>query len=422
MGMHVVGAANLDFMEQNFGSAVARWYFEYHWDDPGRVDAAMGGALAEDADVTILHFIEVDQAGHSGDPKAYARAVAAISARLEILLRRVNLATDAVIVTSDHGHARPAGGHGGPEPDVARVPLLMVGRGIRRGVALEKARSLAVVGPTISALLGIHWPQDMESPPLWEALDPSVLGEDYLAARRSDWIDYRAAYERRWLAGVFADWTSTSWSGELVGNDVSEAATVADDASLDALMVARARSLAEIDRDRRVGRTPTIALVLVPIMVLFLVGVLRGYRSVPILAVPLFGVGVLGTLALLGVPPSFTAVVTHGGFALQLALSGMAGLAVYTPVVLLLTRDLPDGYRWRAFRFHFTAAALVYASIAPLVWGVLGYGVKAPLPSALWLFSPLVAGILGSGFLTAAGLVWLAAIFLPYARPADPIV
>ncbi len=418
-GLHVVGGADLDWMEQNFEGSFARWYFEYHWDQPDRVDAAMAGALAEDADLVVLHFVEIDRAGHraGGGSDDYRLAETQLRARLAKLLATVDLAKDTVLITSDHGHLAGVGGHGGGEPDVTTVPLVMAGRGVRPSGDLSA--TLSNVAPTISVLLGLQWPHDMEAEPLWSVMDPDVLGQDYLDARKRGWNTHRVAYERAWLAKAYADWTSENWRGAIVGNDVSNAATVPDDAPLPALLDARDRTLLEIERDRRVGRTPLVALVFVPLIVLYLTGMLRGYRFAPILALPLFGVGALGAFAAFGMAPSLSAIATYEGFALRLAAAGVLGIALWTAAALFLLRSVPRVTRWRALRFHATTAALCYAGIAPATWGLLGFSVKAPLPSDFLLFFPIVAGALGGGFTFAAGALWIAAVVRPTARPFD---
>ena len=417
-GMHVVGGANLDWMEQNFEGSFARWYYEYDWAEPDKVDAAMAGALAEEADLVVLHFVEIDRAGHKhgGDTAPYRDAETSLARRLTALLASVDLSRDTVIFTSDHGHFPALGGHGGGEPPVTSVPLVLAGVGTRGSI---DAPSIASVAPTIAVLLGIRWPNDMEGEPLWTALDADVLGAPYLDARAAGWRAHRVAYERAWLNKVYADWTSTNWRGEVVGNDVSNAALVTADAGLPQLMTARANTLTEIERDRRVGRTPVVALVFVPLIVLCLTGVLRGYRIAPLAAAPLFGIAAFGVLFAFGMPASFTAIATYDGFALRLGLAGAAGIVAWLAGAIALTAKVPQPLRARAIRFHATVAALCYAGIAPATWGLLGFSIKAPLPGDFLLFFPLVAGALGGGFVFAASTLWIAAIIRPTARPFD---
>src|SRR3569623_2241427 len=72
-----------------------------------------------------------------------------------------------LIVTADHGHVAP-GGHGGPEREVAHVPLILVGKGVRPG-AHAHARTIDFA-ETVSALLGVASPGHAEGRALTELL------------------------------------------------------------------------------------------------------------------------------------------------------------------------------------------------------------------------------------------------------------
>lgn len=110
-----------------------------------------------------------DEAGHGWGATSpeYARAVAEVDAALREVTARVDLEHDTLVVTADHGHVA-VGGHGGPEPDVMRVPLVMAGRGVRAGVSGTCAQT--DVAPTVSVLLGLPLPAGSQGAPLLDAL------------------------------------------------------------------------------------------------------------------------------------------------------------------------------------------------------------------------------------------------------------
>src|ERR1700712_4499421 len=81
---------------------------------------------------------------------------------------KLDLTRVTVIVTADHGHVSP-GGHGGSEREVAHVPLILVGKGIRVG-AHAHARSIDFA-ETVSALLGVSSPGHAEGRALSELLE-----------------------------------------------------------------------------------------------------------------------------------------------------------------------------------------------------------------------------------------------------------
>src|SRR5206468_1177339 len=71
-------------------------------------------------------------------------------------LGRVDLAQDAIIITADHGHTN-RGGHGGVEPEVMSVPLIVAGAGVKPGASADDAH-LVDIAPTVAALLGLPAP------------------------------------------------------------------------------------------------------------------------------------------------------------------------------------------------------------------------------------------------------------------------
>ncbi|HEY8432292.1 MAG TPA: hypothetical protein VIL20_28160, partial [Sandaracinaceae bacterium] len=82
----------------------------------------------------------------------------------------------AVCVLSDHGH-RAAGGHGGPEPEVARAPLLARAPGL---VPRELAARVEPVrlAATFAAWLGVPAPRAAIGAPARELLPPGTSIED----------------------------------------------------------------------------------------------------------------------------------------------------------------------------------------------------------------------------------------------------
>jgi Type I phosphodiesterase / nucleotide pyrophosphatase/Metalloenzyme superfamily len=101
----------------------------------------------------------VDAAGHAhgAEGHEYSEATRQVDRELAAALADVDLDLDTVIITADHGHTR-AGGHGGTEPDVLEVPLIMAGAGIRPGALLPEVE-LVDIAPTAAALLGVPAPR-----------------------------------------------------------------------------------------------------------------------------------------------------------------------------------------------------------------------------------------------------------------------
>ncbi len=125
---------------------------------PGGFSEAGAALAAGRADLVVLLVGAADAAGHEhgGDSEEYRHAALDVDRALARVLGGVDLEQDAVVVVADHGHTG-SGGHGGLEPEVTSVPLVLAGAGIARGGTVEDAR-LIDVAPTVAALLGIPAP------------------------------------------------------------------------------------------------------------------------------------------------------------------------------------------------------------------------------------------------------------------------
>jgi hypothetical protein len=129
----------------------------------------IGELAASDAALVAVLVLDVDRAGHAaGVGAGYRAAAAAVDRTLRAALSGVDLARDAVIVTADHGHVA-RGGHGGPEREVSRVPLVLAGAGVAPG-AIARDPQLIDVAPTVAALLGVPAPGHAEGRALVELL------------------------------------------------------------------------------------------------------------------------------------------------------------------------------------------------------------------------------------------------------------
>jgi hypothetical protein len=133
------------------------------------VAAAAAGLLQTPARLVVVHFPGPDVAAHSfgAASPTYADAVRKVDAHLAALARAAG-PQDVLIVTADHGHLA-RGGHGGWEPEVKRVPVVLAGRAIRPGGRGPDVRQ-EDIAPTVAVLLGIPVPAHSMGRPLVEAL------------------------------------------------------------------------------------------------------------------------------------------------------------------------------------------------------------------------------------------------------------
>ena len=198
-------ALDIDAMEEPLSDAAVRApdaNYLSPFDDaryapwPGGFSEA-GAAIAQgDADLVVMLVGAVDAAGHAhGGASDDYRAAAELSDHaLARALGHVDLAQDAIVVTADHGHTG-RGGHGGVEPEVLDVPLILAGAGVKAGAQVDDAH-LIDIAPTVAALLGMPAPGHGLGRTLTEvlALDPPAL------AARTAADDVRLAANRSTLA------------------------------------------------------------------------------------------------------------------------------------------------------------------------------------------------------------------------------
>jgi len=126
-----------------------------------------------DTGLVLIHFGGTDALAHNfgGISTEYINQVQTVDRYIGRIVGRLDWEKDTLIITADHGHI-DAGGHGGWEESVLNVPLVMVGKGIRRGV--YTARLQADIAPTVAALLGLPYPTHSQGAPLLEVLEASA--------------------------------------------------------------------------------------------------------------------------------------------------------------------------------------------------------------------------------------------------------
>jgi hypothetical protein len=143
------------------------------------------------AELVFAHIGYVDAAGHAygGASPEYRSAVARADAAIGRIAAALDPAHEALIVTSDHGHL-DQGGHGGPEAEVLRIPIVIWGAGVARDRRIAAARARDV-GPTIASLLGLG--------PLSHATGRSLVRGDAAAARQRAAVEEVVRASRRRL-------------------------------------------------------------------------------------------------------------------------------------------------------------------------------------------------------------------------------
>jgi Type I phosphodiesterase / nucleotide pyrophosphatase len=157
--------------------------------------------LLADRDLRLVQveLYSLDDMGHrdGGASADYLRAALGIDQEIRRLAESLDERGVTLVVTSDHGHT-DRGGHGGDEPVVLHVPLVLAGAGIK-GASTGHAEQIDLA-PTLATLLGIPIPAASEGRPLVEvlALEPAA------AAAVTGTADRRRADLARALAGQSA--------------------------------------------------------------------------------------------------------------------------------------------------------------------------------------------------------------------------
>jgi hypothetical protein len=166
--------------------------------DRAVVDAALPWLKSGDYQLILIHIDQVDYAGHhEGGPLGPGWRAAA--RRADDLLREIaaplDLSQDTLLITSDHGQI-DQGGHGGPDSVALLEPFVLMGAGVKPGLA-ENVQ-MVDVAHTLAVLLGTNLPATGQGRPLSAVLtltsQQAVQLDTALAAQQTQMVNaYLAA-------------------------------------------------------------------------------------------------------------------------------------------------------------------------------------------------------------------------------------
>jgi len=144
------------------------WVDDVHVADP--LDAV------PTTDLLFVHVNYTDETAHDFGIRSteYRAAVASVDDYIGRVVATLDPMRDVLVVSSDHGHLTE-GGHGGTEPEVRRIPIVVWGAGVAPGGTRKVGRSRDV-GPTIASLLGMG--------PLSHATGRPLVGGDEATVRQ----------------------------------------------------------------------------------------------------------------------------------------------------------------------------------------------------------------------------------------------
>lgn len=179
-------------------------------------DALVRWRAAPPPALLVVHVLAVDAASH-GHGVGSAAHRAALERADEVVARAARAAQGAaLVVLSDHGHIAP-GGHGGPEPEVARAPLLARAPGLAPGRLADDVDAERLAA-TLAAWLGVPPPRTAVGAPVAALAPPGTtpdlahhrrLAAAVDAGRRADLDDL--ARRRAWLVPLAAAALAVAW-------------------------------------------------------------------------------------------------------------------------------------------------------------------------------------------------------------------
>ena len=351
---------------------------------PGGLADAGRALIAGGSDLVVLLIGVVDRAGHAhgADSDEYREAAAIADRAVARAVAGLDLARDTLVVVADHGHS-DSGGHGGTEPEVLQVPMILVGAGVTPGTTLVGAQ-LADVAPTVATLLGLPPPGHGLGRTLTEALALTPAQRTAIAATDRARIDTAQA---------------------VVDGAVARAA---------------AGTLAM----RRTRLTVIIGLAALALLAAFVVRRFGGLRLTPrvlLLAVPTFFVVYYTLIGVLGHRFSPSILPERGHLAWELLRYGLIGTGAHLFAAWLALRRQRDlaarlgtanGVALVGLLLTIVPAAILWAYYPPPYEQVPG-------PTLLVLIPALQVAVACYAFGVALSLLLELVIFL--ARVADPV-
>tara|TARA_R110002096_G_scaffold143328_1_gene299098 strand:+ start:59884 stop:61488 length:1605 start_codon:yes stop_codon:yes gene_type:complete len=365
-----------------FGDDFSSLYYG-RW--PGAFAKSTQLAMADPAN-SLLVLIPgmVDVAGHEfgGDSDEYRQAAYDVDTQLQESLKLLDLQADTIIVTADHGHT-DAGGHGGEEDVVMRVPLILAGAGIRSDALLGSAE-LIDIAPTVAALLGVSAPGHALGRTLTEVLE--LAPQQVRAIRTADTIRIQTNAER-----------------------------------YDESLRARRIETTEENRSRFILLAGLLAFGLVALTLSRRAGALHIDWRVLVIAVPAYPLCYYGMLDVLGQSLSFSALQDRGSEMSNLSRFGLIATGVQLIAGWLALRGRIVLRDRLAAANALVATGLLVAWIpAALLWASFGSAPHVEMPSSR------VALLIPANYIAVATYAVGATIFLTleivvfFARAIDP--
>ncbi|MFQ6058672.1 MAG: alkaline phosphatase family protein [Anaerolineae bacterium] len=225
------------------------------------LDVSLAILREQKPNLFLIHFHGPDSIGHGygGASPEYREDAQHIDRLLAQLVEAVDLNSAVLLVTADHGQI-DTGGHGGWEPVVKRVPLIIAGKGIVSGATYGQVGQGAIAS-TVAVLLGTSIPTHSQDGALLGLIEEpaQARGQQELAVAQQ-LATFYDGYARQVGAAPFGQELLASAKGDLLAGDLAAYTSFVQEIT----QRARAARAARLGRER-LGRLPlALAVAIVP--------------------------------------------------------------------------------------------------------------------------------------------------------------
>jgi phosphopentomutase len=149
-GMEIIGVGKIEDIFAHRGLTKSN----HTGNNMAGVDAIIEFLNANSEGLIFANLVDFDALyGHRNNPRGYADALESFDHRLPEIMASLRDG-DVLIITADHGNDPTTAG---TDHSRERVPILICGKHVRKGVDLGTRESFTDVAATIAELLGVEW-------------------------------------------------------------------------------------------------------------------------------------------------------------------------------------------------------------------------------------------------------------------------
>jgi phosphopentomutase len=149
-GMEVIGVGKIEDIFAHRGLTKSN----HTGNNVAGVDALIEFLNTDTEGLIFANLVDFDALyGHRNNPRGYADALESFDRRLPEIMTNLH-DTDVLVITADHGNDPTTAS---TDHSRERVPILIFGKYVKKGLNLGTRESFADVAATIAELLGVEW-------------------------------------------------------------------------------------------------------------------------------------------------------------------------------------------------------------------------------------------------------------------------